>query len=160
MATYDKGIWRPIVARLLSLHRETTPWQFLADHAMTNSVRLDLVEHKDEDRRKVLTVEAMYRLCDKADISPTWLMFGKGEKNLSDIVDMEARTENIQAKLASMSSRLPLSGLQEVENLLRELFDGGTATKDQAPRDLPRKEYTGDPEQTEPRKTSASPKRN
>lgn len=78
MAHLDLELWRQIGERLREVLPADQVEKFAFDHGL-RGVRLDRIMKG----RKGTSVESLAKICQEADISPTWLIFGIGKRELS-----------------------------------------------------------------------------
>ena len=81
MANFDQELWEQIGARLLEFIPAQDLDNFAYEHDL-KGVRLDRIAKA----RKGTSVETLVKICEAADINPTYLLFGKGLKRLSAVL--------------------------------------------------------------------------
>lgn len=119
MAHFDKAIWAEIAPRFKELRGGQQVEKFLANHDL-----LGLKWRAMEDGRQGLSVESTVKLCHALNVSPTWLLFGRGHVRLDEISDELSR--NIQ----KLFDALPDDVQEHYINLFLELFPDVTRPDD------------------------------
>jgi len=80
MAHFDPKIWAEIAPRFRQLTAEKNIEKLLAANDL-----LGLKWRAIAAGRQGMSVESLFNFCKAFDTSPTWLLFGKGRRKLSDI---------------------------------------------------------------------------
>jgi hypothetical protein len=80
MAKFDPALWAQIAPRLQEFRGEEKVDEFLMRHNLKG-----LKWWAMEGGRQGVSVESLAKLCEKLDVSPTWLLFGQGRRKLSTI---------------------------------------------------------------------------
>lgn len=94
MAYFDQKLWNEIGLRLASALPPTRIDAFALGLGL-EGVRLDRIAKG----RKGTSVETMVAICEKLDLSASWLLFGKGPRRLSDLgEDMSVAEQNLNSK--------------------------------------------------------------
>ncbi len=103
MAHFDPKIWAEIAPRFKQLTTVKNFEKFLAAHDL-----MGLKWRPIADGRQGMSVESLFNFCKAFDISPTWLLFGKGRMKLSSVEEPTAPTvaEIVRQTVAGMERLL------------------------------------------------------